>query len=213
VSYSVKQFLISLKYSNDKNYIANFQSRVDLETKKTILYSINIDRLKSYNLSASFPFDIADWWNTQTNIMGTLQQLNTNYMDQNVSLTQYSATFNSSHTLQFGKGFSAEIIGVYSAPTIFGMYSLKGLGSLTFGVQKVLPGKGGKINVNMQDVFWTNYWRINVDNDALNLHQINVLKFESRMVRVTYTRYFGNNKMKSSQKSTASDEEKYRLKN
>jgi hypothetical protein len=213
VSYSVKQFLLALKYSDDKNYIANFQSRVDLETKKTILYSVNIDHQQTYNLNISFPLEIAKWWDTQTNIGGMLQRINTNYQDQNVSLTQYGANVNLSNTLKLPKNFSAEIVGFYSAPSIFGLYSLRALGSLSFGVQKTLPGKSGKLSLNMQDVFFTNYWRIDVKNDALNLDQRNVLKFESRILRLTYTRYFGNNSLKSSQKSTASEDEKYRLKN
>ncbi len=212
-TYSYKQFMLSLKYSEDKNAIANFQSKVDEETKTTILYSVNLDRLQTFNLNASLPIDFTPWWTSQTNLTGTYQILNTRYDDQTVEMNQYSAAINTTHTFKLPKGFSAELIGVYNAPSMFGIYEFNELGSVTVGVQKDLPRKAGRLNLTYQDIFWNNYWVAHADNPALNLNQRTLIKFESRILRLTYTWSFGSNTVKSSQKSTASDEEKYRLKN
>jgi hypothetical protein len=213
VSWSHKQVVISLKYSADKNYIANFQSKVDVETKKTIFYSINIDHLNTYNLNISTPYDFTSWWNSQTNISANFQQLTSAYQEEKISVIQYSATLNSSHNFTLGNGFVGEVVGIYNAPNIFGVYATRARGALTLGLQKELPKNAGKLRLNYQDIFWTNVFRFNVENSALNLHQHNSIRFESRILRLTYSRSFGNNKVKSTQKSTASDDEKYRLKN
>lgn len=213
VAYSLKQLMITLKYSEDKNSIANFQSRVDEETRQTILYSVNLDKLKTYNLNVSFPLDFTPWWTSQTNLQGTYQTLSTIYDNSPVSMTQYSANLNTTHTFKLPKGFSAEFIGFYNAPSMFGIYKMNDFGSITVGVQKDLPKKAGKLNLSYQDIFWNNYWVVYADNAALNLDQKTTLRFESRVLRLTYTWNFGSNTVKSSQKSTASDEEKYRMKN
>jgi hypothetical protein len=212
-TYSYKQFMLSLKYSEDRNAIANFQSKVDPDKKTTILYSVNLDKLKTFNLNASMPIDFMPWWTSQTNLTGTYQILNTRYDDHMVEMNQYSAAVNTTHTFKLPKGFSTELIGVYNAPSMFGIYKFNELGSVTVGVQKDLPKKAGRLNLTYQDIFWNNYWVAHADNAALNLNQRTLIKFESRILRLTYTWNFGSNTVKSSQKSTASDEEKYRLKN
>jgi hypothetical protein len=214
VNYLFKDFLVSLKYSLDKNYIANFQTRVDPETKKTFLYSENMNQVQTYNLNLSLPLTLTKWWKINTNANANYQVINTIYVEEKINLTRFAANINASNNFTIGGGFSAELSGFYSTPSLFGVTLLKDFGSVNIGLQKEFKNNGGTLRLNGSDVLWTNIWRFETQNKALGIDQTGVIKFESRVVRLSYTRNFGRNSVKSGRgRSTASELERTRVKN
>jgi hypothetical protein len=214
LNYLYKDFLLSVKYSLDKNYIANFQTRVDPVTKKTFLYSENMNQVGTYNLNLSIPFDVTKWWKVNSNVNANYQIIKTVYVEEKVSLSQFAVNFNASNSFTIGNGFSAELSGYYSTPSLFGITRLKDFGSINAGLQKTFKNNKGTLRLNASDIFWMNIWRFETQNKALNIDQTGVIKFESRVVRLSYTRNFGRNSVKSGRgRSTASEAERGRVKN
>ncbi|MEJ0057276.1 MAG: outer membrane beta-barrel protein [Bacteroidota bacterium] len=91
-SYTYKEFILTAKYSIDKNYIANFQTRVDPVDNKTYYYSANLDWMYSYSLSASFPVKVMKGWEMQNNFLGLYQTINTNYLGEPVTKEQITGS-------------------------------------------------------------------------------------------------------------------------
>jgi hypothetical protein len=214
LNYLFKDYLLSFKYSLDKNFIANFQTRVDPDTKRTFLYSENLNQVETFNLNLSFPFAITKWWRMNNNLNGNYQIINTVYVEQEVNLAQFAGNINSSNSFTIGKGYSAELSAYYNTPSLFGVTLLKDFGSLNLGLQKEFKNNGGTLRLNASDIFFTNIWRFDTQNKALNIDQTGIIKFESRVVRLSYTKNFGRKGVKSGRgRSTASEDERTRVKN
>lgn len=211
-TFTHKQIIATLKYSQDKDYIARFQVRVNPENNKSYYFSSNMDNVKSLSLSLSFPVDITKWWEIQNNVLGLHQQLITNYTGQDISLKLNSGQINSTHTFTLGRGFTSEITASYWTPSLFGVSKVSGFGQVTAGIQKKLDKNRGTFRVNISDIFWTNVIRFGMNNESLNLHQNGVLRFEPRIIRISYSRNFGRTSVKGGRSITGSEAEQGRVK-
>lgn len=212
VSVTHKELLISVKYSQDKNYIANFQTRVDPVDKKTYFYSANLDKVQTVSTVMSFPVKLAKWCKIQNNFTGLFQTITTQYEGVAVSIQQISGQLNSTIGFTLPRNFSAEISGLYWTPSRFGITKIKSFGDMSVGLQKKLTN--GSFSLNISDIFWTNIITATVKNESINLNTRARFMFsEPRTVRLTYSRNFGNSTVKSSRsRSTASQDEQRRVK-
>lgn len=212
-TYSHKEIVFSLKYSYDKNSIANFQSRVDPEDKKTYFYSENLDKVQTYTLSLSLPISLTKWWRIQSNVLGLVQQINTIYQDVPIEIQQWSVQTNVTQQFTLPRDYAFEVSAFYWSPSRFGIAEVKGFGSVSAGVQKKLNNNRGSLSLNINDIFWTGIYRFSTINSELNQRQLGKLKFaEPRIVRIAYTLNFGKNTVKSGKRgSTASDAEQRRV--
>jgi hypothetical protein len=95
-----------------------------------------------------------------------------------------------------------------------GIGYLKSLGSFNAGIQKKLNHNKGIIGLTGTDLLWTQRFAIRSINPQLN-QDINMdARFEPRVMRLTYSRNFGNQHVKvTSKRKTASEEERNRVSN
>lgn len=212
LDYRFKTLFLSLSYSHDTDAIARFQPRIDPEDNSQIMYSDNIDSRNTYNLMIAYPLKITDWWQTQTNLIGTIQSQNTLFEGQQLQSNQRSVSLNGSHKFQLPAEFAFEISGFYRSPVLFGVFRMKSMGAVNAGLQKKLRKNGGTFNLSIQDIFWTRKMRFEGDQPEINLDIAGRMLFEPRVIRLTYSHNFGNKKVKASRnRKTGSDEERKRV--
>jgi hypothetical protein len=210
-TYSHKQFITTLKYSRDDDYIARFQARFNPEHQKTYYFSSNLDKVQTYSLSISFPVDITKWWEVQTNLLGIYQRVDTEYFGSAVQVEQASGQGNLTSTFEMGKGYSSQVSAFYLSPSLFGLQRASSITEISFGVQKKFTNNSGSIKLNVSDIFWTDKYRFRLDNDDINLHQRGRLTFEPRVVRISLTKNFGSKTVKSGRRTTGSETEQGRV--
>jgi hypothetical protein len=80
------------------------------------------------------------------------------------------------------------------------------LGSLNVGVQKKF-GNNAILRLAIDDLFYNNYWRVNTNLQQINLKSSIKYDWHNQFVRLTYSRNFGNRKLKTVQVQTGSEEE------
>lgn len=212
LDYRWKTLFFSLAYSYDKNAIVRFQPRVDPENNSQIMYSENIDDRNTYSLTVAYPIKITDWWETQTNVIGTLQTQSTLFDGKLIQSELKSLSLNGSQKFKLPADFSFEISGFYRSPTLFGVFRMNSMGSVNAGLQKKLRKDRGTLSLNIQDIFWTNKLRFEGYQPDINLDIDGTMTFEPRVVRLTYSRNFGNKKVKAARnRKTGSDEERKRV--
>jgi hypothetical protein len=205
-------YIFSVKYSYDKNAIMRFVPHSDMANNRINYYPENINELHTASFNISLPIKFTDWWQSQNNMAGYWQQVQTVFQDTPINNIIWSAQFNSSHTFRLPHKFTAELTYFYNSPTLNGVAQIKSQSQVTLGLQKILPDNKGTLRLNISDIFWTNYlrWKTTIPN--LNLDVTGHYKFEPRTVRLTYTRSFGNQKVKSAKnRTTGSEEERQRL--
>lgn len=92
-------WLISLKYSYTDDAIGQWESRVDPETNEQIYMAENLDYLRTYSITSSFPLELTSWWDVQTNISGRYQEFQSNHLGLDMSDDAAGFTFNMTNTI------------------------------------------------------------------------------------------------------------------
>jgi hypothetical protein len=207
-----ESYLVSLSYSYDKMPIIDWQMHLDPETNKQYARAENLKNSRNFALNISLPFTPTNWWQIQGNVSGTWINNTGLYEGREVTLQGGYGMVNLSQTFKLPKNFSAEVSGFYQSRSPFGIAYIKPLGVLNAGLQKKLNKEKGVLRVSIDDIFWTMRFRILADQPDLNLYSyFNGTFSDPRVVKLTYSRNFGNQKMKAStRRETGSAEERRR---
>ncbi|WP_210490625.1 outer membrane beta-barrel protein [Rufibacter aurantiacus] len=208
-------YLITLGYSYDKTPIIAWQIHLDSATNKQYARAENLKHRRNYSLTLSLPFNPTRWWQIQSNLMATWIITTGLYDGREVTLKSGFANVNLNQTFKLPKDFTLEISGFYQTRTPFGISYIKALGALNAGIQKELEEEKGMFRLSIEDIFWTSRFRILSDMKELNLYSsFDGIFSDPRVVRLTYSRNFGNRNMKASaRRETSSTEERKRAKN
>ncbi|MDO1450778.1 outer membrane beta-barrel family protein [Rhodocytophaga aerolata] len=205
-----KKYMLALQYSHDANAIS-WVMRIDPEQNKQYTYKDNINRVRTYSLNLTIPLSISSWWQMQNNLMGNWQQSMTDYGGETLHIRGYSGQINSTQTFNLPKDFSIEVSALYKSRSYFGILVIKPYGFVNVGIQKKINNKG-TLRVSVSDLFWTMPFEAINDLPALDMYQNIGFRFEPRVVRLTYSRNFGNSQVKAAkQRATGSEEERRRV--
>ncbi|MBS1600949.1 MAG: TonB-dependent receptor [Bacteroidetes bacterium] len=211
VDYSYKKYVLSLSFTNESNTIAIFQPSIDSATGKVILRPENIDNQKLASAMITIPIEVNSWWSMQYSVTGSWQQivtaitkpLNKNFMNVNI---------NASQTFKLPKSFSLELSGFYQSRLMEGIYVQDAYGALNFGIRKKLAGTKGAIIFSANNILVTNDKILHANYPGQNLVTDLHIRFNQRVFSLTYSRSFGNNKIKEKrERTTGAEDEKGRV--
>jgi len=119
---------------------------------------------------------------------------------------------NGSSTITLPKKYSLEVAGNYFSKSLMGIAEIKPFHTLTIGVQKELNNDQGILKFSVSDIFKGSNWRWVVDNPNIDFVNTGAVLFTERVFRLTYSKRFGNTKVKGERKrATGSAAEKRRL--
>lgn len=210
-TYHIRQWLISAQLSHTRREIVIMQPELNREANTITYRSENLKYMNTVALSLSYGATVASWWEVQTNLTAQLQSARTAHMVDNISRNLFGVSLNITNQIRLPKNFSAEISGTYQSNTLLGLTQFLPSGSLNAGIQKDL-GRHGIIRLSADDILNTSVWRLKTDSDA-EFYSRWTYHWYNRFVRLTYTRSFGNNKLRSVRVKSASEEERNRVGN
>ncbi len=205
------QWSVSLQYSYNNNEIARWQPVIDTATNEYTYIAQNLDYLQTYAVTTSFPFSPTKGWNVQTNITGRYQRYKTSHLPENVILTAAGLTANVTNTVDLSNDISFEISAFYQSKSIWGMMQFSPLGSVNAGIQKRIGDGKGTIRLSMDDIFYTNTWRGNINVPQVHLNSLWKYDAHLQQVKLTFTWNFGNNELKGVSVESGSEEEQGRV--
>ncbi len=208
-AYQVNRWIISFQINHSKNEI---NSIPEIDSQSNLIdRSQNLKYLNSLALTNSWSFNAAPWWEVQTNLTEQYQVAQTLTLQNNLSLHMYAMNLNVTNLLKLPKDFTIEVSGMYQSKSLAGISEYLPAGSLNAGIQKKL-GKG-IWRFAMDDILYTNKWRIKANVPQDNLNAYFKYDFHNQFIRLSYTRNFGNNKLQSVKLKSASEEERARITN
>jgi hypothetical protein len=208
--YHFKRWIFSLQYTHTAREISFLQPEIDAKTNNLIYRSQNLKYLNTVGFTNSYSIHVAPWWEIQSNLTGQYQQASTAHLESNITYNLYSLNANVINIIKLPKDFALEISGYYQSKSIFGVSVFQPLGSLNAGIQKKFAEKG-TLRFSMDDILYTNLWLIKTYSVENNLNSSFRYDWHNQFVRLTYSRNFGNNKLKSVKVKSGSDEERRRV--
>jgi hypothetical protein len=208
--YHLKQWIFSLQYTHARREISAFQPEVDSKTNSLIYRSQNLKYLNTLSFTNSYSIHLTGWWELQSNVTGQYQTATTSHLANNLTYSLYGWNANLINIIKLPKDFALEVSGFYQSKSIFGISLFQPLGSLNAGIQKKF-GEKGSLRFSMDDILYTNLWRIKTYSDQNNLNTYLRYDLHNQFVRLSYSRNFGNNKLRSVKLKSGSDEERGRV--
>ena len=213
-TYTIKNINLSFEYNKITNSFARYQPARIPESHATVLSTVNLDNTDMLNLTFSIPVSITDWWEMNNNLSGITSHVTSTYFDDymDISYTWFSA--NSIQSFMLPKNFSIELSCMYYSGRLRGISKSEPFGMVSFGIRKELGDKGGVLNFSCSDIFRTMIVKSSADTPQFDLYTSYALDFDNRVIKLTYTKTFGNKKLKSrSKRKTGSTEELKRVGN
>lgn len=153
-----------------------------------------------YNSSLSLPWKITDWWEIRSNWTGQWNKINDVAEGKSIAFTNSNWNVNGSSTFILPKKYSIEVTGNYFSPFLFGAALIQDFHSINIGIQKELNQNRGILKFSVSDIFKGNNWEWVLDNPNINFENRGSFLFTERVFRVTYSKRFGNNKVKGERK-------------
>jgi iron complex outermembrane receptor protein len=200
----------SLSYSTTNDFFAELSDTT--EVSSTFLETVNLGSRKVLSFNVSYPFSLAKWWNTYTNV-GVSNTSNDADFGEGRLIDIDQTTFSLYHQSTFilPKGFSLQLSGWYSSPSIWGaLYESRSMWSMDAGIQKKLWGGRANIVVSVSDLFYTAFWRADQQFGGLAIQGSG--GWESRQFRVNFSYLIGNQQVKAARKrKTGLEDEKSRV--
>lgn len=211
--YLYKDLIFALQYSHDTDVIFFAQPQIDPASNRSYAYPENIKSQDTYSLIISLPVEFTKWWTSQNNININHLTMVADYLEEPVSLEQFNFQIKTTQNIFLPKNFSFELSVLYNSPVYMGLNRWKAYGSVNLGLQKKFENNRGELSLNVSDLFWTDIWRFSTYIPEQNLDtNVKLVFSEPRVIKLTYSRNFGNNILKKSRsRSTGSEEEKRRV--
>jgi iron complex outermembrane receptor protein len=195
----------TLNYSHVKDIFAQL---VDVtEKSKSFITQKNLATQDIVSLNISYPFQYK-WYSIFANLNTYYSKYKADLgVDRKVDLDVVAANFFAQQTFRLGKGWTGEMSGFYSSPTIWqGTIKSRTIWSIDGGVQKTILKGNGNIKASVSDIFRTFKWK--GTSDFAGQHTIASGNFESRQLKLNFTYRFGNSQVKAArQRKTGLEEE------
>jgi hypothetical protein len=212
INFQCAQWTLSAQYTHSKNEIAPLQPTINTNSNILIYRSENLDHLNTLSFSTSYGFNLYPWWEVQSNVTAQHQLVSTSYLDYNSTFSRYGVNVHVVNLLKLPKDFTFEVSGLYQSKTFSGITQYLRFGSLNIAIQKSF-GTKGSVRLAIDDLLYTNNWRIKTYSPANNLDVYFTYDWHNQFIRLSYSWSLGNAKMKSVKTKSSSEDERQRIGN
>lgn len=201
LSHTYKGFLTTtLNYTNTNNIIQDVLEQNE-ERNESYVKRANIAKQQQFGVAVSAFKQIKKWsGNIYVNVYNNKFEglVNGDF----VTLGRTTMVLSASNSYKFGKDWTTEISGFYRTAGYEGVFHIKPLGELNFGVSKpVLKGKG-TLRLSVRDILWTQRGQGEIKYGLI--HATFQQKRDSRTVGMTFTYRFSKGKINGNGRRKAS---------
>ena len=210
-AYTWKRYLFSLGFSQEDQSIAAFQPMIDTVANKVLFTGRNLTDQKLLTAVVSVPVDIGNWWKMQYNFTGIWQQIDI-AGEEPAARRLLNVNFTAIESFLLPKNYTLELSGFYQSSRWIGTNRQSGYGSIDLGIRKKLPGTKGILTLTASNILDSQDNIITADRPAFNEATRLQVNFVQRSFKLTYTRPFGNNRLRASrERITGAEDEKGRV--
>lgn len=199
-------FSTGLSYARTSTPMINV---VQPETDSTVISTnVNLDRQDYFALTLTAPVQPAKWWQIYNNAVFYYSNFVGNLAGTALNRGRAAFNLSSNHTFTFGKGWTGELNGSFQSGEQYGFLRVKPNGQVTIGLQKTVWERKGTFRLNMSDVFFTR--TVNAVSSYDNYIERFYQRQDSRVVTMSFSYRFGNDKVAPTRRRTGGAEDEKR---
>ena len=194
----------SLSYSKTTDVMTHITLQDDTAR---ISYAMvdNLSSQENYGFSTNLPIPITKWWMSMNFVNVFYNRFKGYLAGQTLDFAKPAWMINSTNSLTFKKGWSAEIGLFYMGKQVHGMFVMNPMSNLSLGIQKKLFKDKGTLKIAGSDMLYKSRWGGNID--FANMDILMKTRGDSRTFSINFSYKFGNSKSQYQRKqSGASDE-------
>ena len=199
----------TLNYSHVKDV---FTQLIDTaEKSKTFITKKNLATQDIASLNISYPFQYK-WYSVYANLNTYYSKYKANFgTGRKVDLDVVAFNFYSQHSFKLGKGWTGEMSGFYTSPSIWqGTFKSDAMWGVDAGLQKVIFKGKGNLKASVSDIFHSMKWA-GVSNFAGQYLRASG-GWESRQLKLNFSYRFGSTQVKAArQRKTGLEDENKRV--
>lgn len=199
LSYSITNNVMMDVLAQDPNGQDGYQTKINMDTFENISGSLNI------------PIPIAKWWTCQLNMTGYYNYYRANYENTPINNRQWSFSGYAVNDITLFGSYKAELTAYYNSPLVWGMFQVKSMYGLDFGISKSFANGRANVRLALTDILYSQKQRVQVDNSNMQLDFRD--QRDSRTVGISLSYKFGNNEVQNARRrQTATADERGRVK-
>ena len=182
-----------------------------IELSKSFMTRKNLATQDIASINISYPLQLG-WFSAFGNLNSYYTHYKANFgQGRAVDLDVFAYNFYMQNSAKLGKGWTAELGGWYSSPSIWqGTFKSSAMWSVDAGVQKAMMKGKGNLKLAVSDIFQTMRWS-GVSNFA-GQRLYSEGGWESRVFKVNFSYRFGNIQVKAArQRRTGLEDESQRV--
>ncbi|MGI8582588.1 MAG: outer membrane beta-barrel protein [Chitinophagaceae bacterium] len=199
----------TLNYSHVNDVFTQLVDTAELS--KSFITKKNLATQDVFSLNISYPFS-KKWYSIFSNLNANYSHYKANFgTGRIVDLDAYAFNIYQQHTFKLGKGYTAELSGFYSSPSIWqGTFKSKSMWGIDGGLLKTILKGNGSVKLAVSDIFNSMHWGGTSKFAGQYIRAGG--GWESRLFKVNLSYRFGNNQVKGArQRKTSQDEENQRV--
>lgn len=196
-------------YSRTGNAIAQMQPEI-IEGAALVYRSQNPGALNTWSVSTSYNTSIYSWWEVRGELVLQYQRAEISSLPVHTRQALWGMNANVHSVFKLPRKFSFEVSGMYQSRSLSGISQFLPYGSLDAAVARRM-GRNGSLKLSIDDILYTNLWRIRTSSPENNLNVHFDYDWHNRFIRIAYTWTMGNAKVPSVKSMQGSDDERRRV--
>lgn len=209
---STHGYSFSLLASRDDNPIVLYQ--LNESAARDLMYNNPQNMAYQNNLmfQTDIPVTLAKWWSMNVGLIGGLRQFQLLHTDEKKEKTYWAANINGRSTFTLPRQISIEISGWYNSSQYEGSKKIDGFGMLNAGIKKELKKNRGTIQLSVTDILKSMhvsgyFGTLTEEAFSIKAHFVyGAESYDDRIIRLTYSRTFGNGKQRNDRSGVSKDE-------
>ena len=201
------RYNFKLAYSRTTDQITRLIGPDDSDPRARFINWDNLAVQTTYSFNASLPVQVTDKWNAFFNLTGSYLDNQADYGDGViVDLQAWTYNIFQQHTITLPKGFTGEVSGWFSGPGIWGgVFKYDTSWALNLGLQKRFLDDKLNVKISAQDIFRQAFW--SGFSEFNGLRSTGMGDWDSQKITLSMSYNFGNQKVKSRNRSTGLEDE------
>ncbi|RSK37523.1 outer membrane beta-barrel protein [Hymenobacter metallilatus] len=197
-----KGFGLQLAYTQTTNAISSVYL-YDAANLRFVLTQNNFRQRHLTSLTLTAPLTPAKWWNMNNTVSVLYQDLSfPSPLDNAVRYVKNKVYYTAStdNTFTLGKGWTAQLNGVYNSPYFSGILDYGAFSNVTVGVKKQLWDKKAALKLDVTDLFYQA--NIRETSRVVPVVTDGILRNDTRRVRLSFTYKLGKTGLKTKRVQT-----------